>query len=105
MNRPRIWLAGFELLLANPRGVGFGNSGLLASSFLLPDGVEVRTMVNSHLTLLVEEGWAVGCAWLVFIASALACGRCWPRIRIAFGGLTLSACASSVFDWHVLFSG
>ena len=105
MNRPRIWLAGFELLLANPRGVGFGNSGLLASSFLLPDGVEVRTMVNSHLTLLVEEGWAVGCAWLVFIASALACGRCWPRIRIAFGGLTLSACVSSVFDWHVLFSG
>lgn len=105
MNRPRIWFAGFELLLANPWGVGFGNSGLLASSFLLPDGVEVRTMVNSHLTLSVEEGWAVGCAWLVFIVSALACGRCWPRIRIAFGGLTLSACVSSVFDWHVLFSG
>ena len=57
MNRPRIWFAGFELLLANPWGVGFGNSGLLASSFLLPDGVEVRTMVNSHLTLSVARGW------------------------------------------------
>ena len=103
-NRPGIWLAGLGLFAANPWGVGFGNSGLLASSFLLPAGVEVRTLVNSHLTLLVEMGWPCGFAWLAFVVSALACGRCLPRAWISFGGLALSACASSVFDWHVLFS-
>lgn len=105
MNRPKIWLAGVELCLANPLGVGFGNSGLVASSFLLPEGVEVRTLVNSHLTLMAELGWPAGCAWLSFIASALACGRRMPRAGISFGGLALSSCVSSVFDWHVLFLG
>lgn len=87
-----------------PVGRGVRELGALASSFLLPAGVEVRTLVNSHLTLLVEMGWPCGCAWLAFVASALACGRALPRTWIAFGGLALSACASSVFDWHVLFS-
>ncbi len=103
MNRPAIWWAGLKLAAANPCGVGHGNSGLLASAFLL-DGIEVRTLVNSHLTLLVEHGWAAGCAWVAFLAWALAGGwrRC-PRAWIAFAGLSISACASSVFDWHVLF--
>ena len=72
MNRPKIWLAGLQLFAANPLGVGFGRSGEIASAFLLPDGVVVRTLVNSHLTLLVETGVFVGGAWLVFIAAALA---------------------------------
>ena len=105
MNRPKIWLEGVRLFLANPWGVGLGNSGLLASSFLLPDGVEVRTLVNSHLTLLAEGGWWCGCAWLVFVGSAVTCGWRMPRVWISFAGLALSACASSVFDWHVLFLG
>ena len=37
MNRPKIWLAGLQLSAANPLGVGWGNSGRLASAFLLPD--------------------------------------------------------------------
>ena len=72
LNRPRIWLAGLRLLAANPDGVGLGNSGALASAFLLPDGIpEVRTLVGSHLTLLVEFGWFAGWAWAAFVLPAL----------------------------------
>ena len=68
------------------------------------DGIEVRTLVNSHLTFFAEQGWFVGCAWIAFVIVALAGGwRRHPRLWIAFAGLSLSACASSVFDWHVLF--
>lgn len=103
MNRPKIWLAGLRLFAANPMGVGFGNSGEIASTFLLPDGITVRTLVNSHLTLLAEMGAIVGGAWLAFIAQALGVGWAMCRTWVAFAGLAVSAFSSSVFDWHVLF--
>ena len=104
LNRPKIWLAGLRLFAANPDGVGLGNSGALASAFLLPDDVpEVRTLVSSHLTLLAECGWLVGWAYLAFLALALCGVRRSPRVGLAFAGLVLSACASTVFDWPVLF--
>ena len=103
MNRPKIWLAGLKLFAANPLGVGFGRSGEIASAFLLPDGITVRTLVNSHLTLLAEMGAFVGGAWLAFIALALCVGRTMRRTWVAFAGLAVSAFSSSVFDWHVLF--
>ena len=103
MNRPKIWLAGLRLFAANPMGVGFGNSGEIASTFLLPDGITVRTLVNSHLTLLAEMGAIVGGAWLAFIAQALGVGWAMRRTWVAFAGLAVSAFSSSVFDWHVLF--
>ena len=106
MNRPKIWWAGLRLAAANPWGVGHGHSGLLASTFLL-DGIEVRTLVNSHLTLLAEYGWIAGCAWFAFVAMALcgASGRAGarPPLWAAFAGLSVSAWMSCVFDWHVLF--
>ena len=106
MNRPKIWWAGLKLASANPWGVGHGHSGLLASTFLL-DGIEVRTLVNSHLTLLAEYGWLVGGAWLAFVLTALggAHGRAGtrPSLWTAFSGLSVSAWMSSVFDCHVLF--
>lgn len=106
MNRPKIWWAGLKLAAANPWGVGHGHSGLLASTFLL-DGIEVRTLVNSHLTLLAEYGWIAGCAWFAFVAMALfgSYGRAGarPSLWTAFAGLSVSAWMSSVFDWHVLF--
>ena len=103
MNRPKIWLAGLKLFAANPLGVGFGNSGEIASAFMLPDGITVRTLVNSHLTLLAEMGIGVGGAWLAFIALALGVGRAMRRTWVAFAGLAVSAFSASVFDWHVLF--
>ncbi|MBR1586950.1 MAG: hypothetical protein IJ658_01365, partial [Kiritimatiellae bacterium] len=108
LNRPKIWWAGLKLAAANPWGVGYGHSGLLASTFLL-DGIEVRTLVNSHLTLLAEYGWIAGCAWFAFVAMALfgSYGRAGarPSLWTAFAGLSVSAWMSSVFDWHVLFGG
>jgi hypothetical protein len=103
LNRPKIWLAGLRLFAANPLGIGFGRSGEIVSAFMLPDGITVRTLVNSHLTLLVEIGVFVGGAWLVFIALALCVGRKLRRTWVAFAGLAVSAFSASVFDWHVLF--
>lgn len=103
LNRPKIWLAGLQLAAANPLGVGLGKSGALASAFLLPESITVRTLVNSHLTLLAEMGALVGGLWFAFLAAAIASGRDLPRTRIAFAGLAVSACSASVFDWHVLF--
>ena len=102
LNRPLIWWAGLKIAAANPWGVGLGNSGLLASTFLL-DGIECRTLVNSHLTLLVEFGWIAGCVWIAFLAFALARGMRLMRTWCAFAGLCVSSFTSSVFDWHVLF--
>ena len=102
MNRLSIWWAGLKLSAMNPFGVGLGNSGLLVSSFML-DGIECRTLVNSHLTLFSEMGWVAGCAWMMFVVSGIVgeVGRL--RIWCAFVGLSISAFSSSVFDWHILF--
>ena len=103
LNRPKIWLAGLRLFAANLLGIGFGKSGEIASAFMLPDGITVRTLVNSHLTLLTEMGALVGGAWLAFIVLALCVGWRMRRTWVAFAGLALSAFSASVFDWHVLF--
>ena len=55
LNRPKIWIAGVQLFAKNPFGVGLGNSGLLVSNLLLKD-INCRTLINSHLTILVELG-------------------------------------------------
>ena len=103
LNRPKIWLAGLQLFAANPSGVGLGNSGTLASAFLLDGIPEIRTMISAHITLLAEFGWIVGWAWLAFIGLALCGVRVSPRVGTAFAGLVLSGCSSTVFDWPVLF--
>ena len=104
LNRPKIRLAGLRLSAANPNGVGLGNSGTLASVFMLDGVPPVRTMINSHITLLAESGWIVGVVWFAFVLLAAFGVRKSPRIGIAFLGLALSACASTVFDWAVLFN-
>ena len=104
LNRPLIWLSGVRLFAANPDGAGLGSSGAIASAYLLPDRIpEIRTLVGSHLTLLAEGGWLVGWAWIASVILALCCVRRSPRIGVAFAGLALSACSSTVFDWPALF--
>lgn len=103
LNRPRIWLAGAQLFAANPDGVGLGNSGAVASAFLLDGIPEIRTMINAHITLMAEFGWIVGWVWFAFIGLALCGVRESPRVGIAFAGLVLSGCSSTIFDWAVLF--
>ena len=107
-NRLQIWQAGLSIFAANPFGVGLGNSGKIAAAFLLPDGINCRTLVNSHLTLLCEYGIFIGALWLTFIAYAISgvfkkTSRLKIAAVIAFCGLSVSATFASVFDFEVLF--
>lgn len=107
-NRLQIWQAGLSIFAANPFGVGLGNSGKNATAFLLPDGINCRTLVNSHLTLLCEYGIFIGALWLTFIAYAILNAIKTPsRLKIvaviAFCGLAISATFASIFDFEVLF--
>lgn len=107
-NRLQIWQAGLSIFAANPFGVGLGNSGKIATAFLLPDGINCRTLVNSHLTLLCEYGIFIGALWLIFIAYAvLNAIKTQSHLKIAaviaFCGLAISATFASVFDLEVLF--
>ena len=103
LHRLDIWLAGFRLLRANFwNGVGFGNSGLVASVWMLPSGIECRTLVNAPLTLLVENGWRFGLFWIPPVLYALFHGYSKSIPWCAFAGLLLSSSVSSVFDFGVL---
>lgn len=102
-NRFDIYLAGLRLFAWNPLGVGFGNSGAVASAFLLPERIVCRTLVNSHLTLLTEFGIVAGGVWFGAIIYALLNGTKKPAAYAAFTGLLLAAGCASIFDWDVLF--
>lgn len=109
-NRIEIWLAGLRLFLGNPLGVGLGNSGEIASAFLLPRDIEIRSLVNSHLTLLCEFGFIVGALWISLIFYSLKSGYS-QRVKplkfaalVSFCGLIISSSISSVFDWEVLLN-
>ena len=103
MNRPKIWLAGLQLFAVNPLGVGGGNSGKLATAFLLPDGIQCRTLVNSHLTFLVEYGIVFGFIWFAILLYALSHGIRKTAFFCSLVGLAVSALSASVFDPGVLF--
>lgn len=103
-NRFEIWRAGAALFAANPVfGVGHGNSGTLATGFLLRDGIACRTLVNSHLTLLTEHGMLLAIPYFAALFYALSHGWKKSTAWIAFAGLVFSAGAASVFDWDLLF--
>lgn len=109
-NRIEIWLAGLRLFLGNPLGVGLGNSGEIASAFLLPSDIEIRSLVNSHLTLLCEFGFIVGALWISLIFYTIKSGYSQMAnplkfaALVSFCGLVVSSGISSAFDWEVLLS-
>lgn len=103
-NRFDIYLAGLRLFAANPwLGVGLGNSGTVATAFILPEGINCRTLVNSHLTLLAEFGVIAGFGWFAAIVYALGNGRKYPAACASLSGLLLASSFASIFDWDVLF--
>lgn len=102
-NRLAIWQAGASLFAANPLGVGHGNSGVIVSAFLLPSRIVCRTLVNSHLTLLVEYGIFAGVLWFGFLFYALLNGFRYRAAHISLIGLAISAFSSSIFDGGILF--
>ena len=100
-NRPEIWFAGWKLYAANPLGVGLSNSGMIVSNFML-ENILCRTLVNSHLTLLVEFGIFAGFFWISFLFYSLFTGIKKPRTWCAVAGLAISAISASIFDWNLL---
>ena len=102
-NRPEIWFAGLRLYANNPWGVGTGNSGRIVSAFLLPDAIQCRTLVSSHLTLLTEWGWLAGFCWFGVLFYTLVRGIRHPAVWCSLAGLAISAGMSSFFDAGTLF--
>ena len=100
-NRPEIWFAGLKLYAANPLGIGLSNSGTVVSNFML-ENIQCRTLVHSHLTLLVEFGIIAGFFWFSFIFYALFSGIKKLRTWCAVAGLCISATGASIFDWDLL---
>jgi len=60
-NRFDLWKAGVQMACENPAGFGSGQSGTeFMQWYQATDRTEgYRTMVNSYLTFLVEQGWRV----------------------------------------------
>lgn len=109
-NRLDIWKAGFALYSSNPFGVDLGNSGEIVSAYILPEGIDCRTLINSHLTLLCEMGIFIGFLWILCITYPLLKNCKLKEISkikfaalVAFFGMMISASLSTVFDWEVLF--
>ncbi len=109
-NRLLIWANGLYLFLANPLGVGLGNSGEITSAFLLPYDINCRTLINSHLTLLCEFGCIIGAVWFAIIFTAVKNGISSKTSKLKFAtlnsfcGLLISSSLSTVFDWEVLLN-
>ncbi len=65
-NRLRIWKDVPRMMVDAPRGWGIGNAGIAWMQWYQPTETryQYRTLVNSHLTWLVEFGWIARFAYL-----------------------------------------
>lgn len=63
-----VWRSALEMAVDNPVGFGTGHSGEAYMQWYEPLEMKAgyRTMVNSYLTFLVEQGWALS-AFVLFI--------------------------------------
>jgi len=59
INRAELWKSAPKMMVDAPTGWGLGNSGKAFMQWYqwVPRNEQYRTMVNSHLTWLVESGW------------------------------------------------
>ena len=77
-NRLEIWKVTPQMMVDAPGGWGLGNSGKAYMQWYQPldRTEEYRTLVNSHLTWLVEVGWSLRFFYILgwFVVLLL----CWP---------------------------
>ena len=66
-NRIMMWSHAPAMFRAAPMGWGLGNSGAIYMKWFQPTdrSERYRTLVNSHLTWLIELGWGVGFIYLL----------------------------------------
>lgn len=112
-NRLELWKVAPQMMVDSPSGWGFGNSGNAYMQWYQPlnRNEYYRTLVNSHLTWLVELGWPG--RFLYFMVWFSIFLLCWPSSRtrwfsIIFGiwlayavAATFSSVAESPWLWIV----
>lgn len=113
LNRLELWSAAPAMIAAAPEGWGHGTAGHSYMSWFQPEDRRegYRTMVNSHLTWLVEFGWPFRIFYVLAWAGVLLIclpsrGQPWLAIPfgvwIAFGVAALfSSVAESPWLWIV----
>ena len=90
-NRLVIWKEASAMMRDAPSGWGFGNSGKAFMEWYQPlDSLETyRTLVNSHLTWLVEMGWMgrflYVSAWLLVLMLCLPMRNKAPWMSVCLG--------------------
>lgn len=112
-NRLEIWKTTPQMMVDAPGGWGIGNSGLAYMNWYQPlDQHEgYRTLVNSHLTWLVEFGWPGRilyiAGWVTVFFLCFPTKRT-PWLAVPFGiwvaffvGALFSSVAESVWLWVV----
>lgn len=107
-NRVVLWKAAPRMMVDAPSGWGLGNSGKAYMEWYQPLNrtESYRTLVNSHLTWLVEFGW--GLRWLYVGLWGCALLLCWPQRRLRWPAIVLGmwiAFATSAFFSSVAESG
>lgn len=106
INRIQIWKVTPTMMVDAPSGWGIGNSGKAFMQWYQPldHSEEYRTLVNSHLTWLVEVNWPL--RYLYILAWLTVLILCQPsekyrQLMIPFGiwiVFAVSACFSSVAE-------
>jgi O-antigen ligase len=76
-NRVELWGSALQMAVENPRGFGTGKSGEQYLQWYQPTERQegYRTMVNSYLTFLVEQGWL----WFGLSLSGFAIFWAWTK--------------------------
>lgn len=112
-NRIELWKSSPRMMVDAPSGWGLGNSGRAYMQWYQPlnRNQEYRTLVNSHLTWLVELGWPMRFLYLFVWFSVLM--LCWPMpnrswLAIPFGiwisffvSALFSSVAESIWLWVI----
>jgi hypothetical protein len=88
-NRLQIWKAAPAMIVDAPGGWGLGNSGNAYMQWYQPLGKDenYRTLVNSHLTWLVELGWPL--RLLYIFGWGLVFLFCWPSSAARWRSIAL----------------
>lgn len=96
-NRLSVWERAPRMMLDSPNGWGPGNSGTAFMEWYQPlDRSEgYRTLVNSHLTWLVEFSWPLRILYLFAWGTVLT--LCWPNRRMPW----LAFCLGVWLAWTV----
>jgi len=101
-NRLDLWSAAPRMMVDAPSGWGWGQAGTAYMQWYQPTGRTegYRTMVNSHLTWMVEGGW-----WFRFLYVAAWAGvilLCWPTLKFPWMavplGIWLSFGVAAIFS-------